>query len=278
MSQLEIDHDEPTPTRSERRRQARAARIALERARVERDLRRRRLALLAAIGGLAATAIAAIVIATGQGAQPAKVTPRSAEATAVRAQVSGTLSGVPQHGNVLGSTSARVTLQYYGDLQCPVCRDFTVNVLPSLTSRWVREGRLKIEYRSLETATREPEVFVDQQVAALAAGEQNRMWNFLETFYGEQQEEGTGYVTEEFIRGIAAQVPGLSAARWSAARGDVTLAEAVEADAQAAAAARLNGTPAFLIASRGRTARRFSPSSFADPRSFDTAIEASLAS
>jgi hypothetical protein len=34
----------------------------------------------------------------------------------------------------------------------------------------VRPGKLKIEYRSLETATREPETFHTQQLAALAAG------------------------------------------------------------------------------------------------------------
>jgi hypothetical protein len=50
----------------------------------------------------------------------------------------------------------------------------------------VRGGELKIEYRSLETATREPEVFKAQQLAALAAGKQDRMWNFIETFYHEQ--------------------------------------------------------------------------------------------
>ena len=72
----------------------------------------------------------------------------------------------------------------------------------------MRTGKLKIEYHSLETATREPEVFKTQQVAALAAGKQNKAWDFIETFYHEQGEEDSGYVTEKYLQGIASQVPG----------------------------------------------------------------------
>ena len=79
----------------------------------------------------------------------------------------------------------------------------------------MRTGKLRIEYRSMETATREPEVFKTQQVAAYAAGKQNKAWNFIETFYHEQGEEDSGYVTEKYIQGIASQVPGLNLAQWT---------------------------------------------------------------
>jgi protein-disulfide isomerase len=93
-------------------------------------------------------------------------------------------------------------------LQCPFCRDFTLEVLPSMIERWVRAGDLRIEYHALETATREPEVFVAQQVAALAAGWQDRAWHFIETFYREQGEEGSGYVTDGFLAGHRQRGPG----------------------------------------------------------------------
>ena len=79
---------------------------------------------------------------------------------------------------------------------------------------------MKIEYRSMETATREPEVFDTQQVAALAAGKQNKMWNYLETFYHEQGEESSGYVTESYLQGLAQQVTGLNLATWTNDRSD----------------------------------------------------------
>jgi protein-disulfide isomerase len=276
MSPLQVDHDQPVLTRAERRRQARAARLALEQARAERDLRRRRIRWLGAVLAVVVSAAVAVLIATGQSTTPAKVAPQSAQARAVTATVTAMLAGVPQRGNVLGRPTAPVTLQYFGDLECPVCRSFTTQALPSLIHRWVRGGELKIEYRSLETATREPEVFASQQVAALAAGQQGRMWNFLETFYAEQGEEGSGYVTERFIQGIATQVPGLDIARWSAARADAGLGQTVAVDAQAAANDQLGGTPAFLIGRSGRTPQQLEPSSFTAPQPFDRAIESSL--
>jgi protein-disulfide isomerase len=278
MSQLQVDHDQPVLTRAERRRQARETRLALEQARIERDLRRRRIRWLAGVAVLVVSAVLAVLVATGQGTAPTRIAPQSARARAVSADVTALLAGIPQRGNVLGRATAPVTLQYFGDLECPVCRSFTTQALPSIIHRWVRGGQLKIEYRSLQTATREPDVFAGQQIAALAAGQQNRMWNFLETFYAEQGEEGSGYVTESFIGGIATQVPGLDLPRWSAARADASLERTVAADAQAAANDGLDGTPAFLIGRSGRTPQRLEPSSFTDPQPFGRAIEASLGS
>ena len=111
-----------------------------------------------------------------------------------------------------------MTLQYFGDLECPICKKFTLGALPPLIQHWVREGKLRIEYRNLETATREPETFKTQQAAALAAGKQAKMWNFIETFYHEQGAEDSGYVTEQYLRGLAEQVPGLNMAKWTSER------------------------------------------------------------
>jgi protein-disulfide isomerase len=85
-------------------------------------------------------------------------------------QVDVLLAGLTQIANALGSPTAPVTLEYFGDLECPFCREFTLGVLPSIIEKSVRAGDLRIEYRALETATREAEVFLAQQVAVLAAG------------------------------------------------------------------------------------------------------------
>jgi protein-disulfide isomerase len=274
---LQTDHDQPVLGRAQRRQRAGEVRLALERARVERDLRRRRLSWLAGVLVVVVSGVIAGLIATGQAGGQRNVAPQGPEASAVTATVTTLLAGIPQHGGVLGRPTAPVTLQYFGDLECPVCQGFTTQALPSLIQHWVRTGKLKIEYRSLETATRQPEVFVDQQAAALAAGRQNRMWNFLETFYAEQGEEDSGYVTEAFITGVARQVPGLALARWSAGRGDPALARTIASDAQAGANDRLNGTPAFLIGRSGSSPRVFQPSSFTQAQPFDQAVEAALA-
>jgi protein-disulfide isomerase len=168
------------------------------------------------------------------------------------AEVSSLLAGIPQHGSTLGDPRAPVRVQFFGDLQCPYCRLFTLERLPSLM-RYVREGKLKIEYRSLETATRDAETFAIQQGAALAAGKQNRMWDFIDLFYSRQGRENSGYVTERYLDELAEQVSGLNLIAWTAARGDSALVKTITADALAAKKAGLTSTPAFLLSESAAT-------------------------
>jgi protein-disulfide isomerase len=272
----EADQDERCPTRTQRRERARLQRLAQQQAQEARATRRSRPKLLAVVLTIIVTGLAVVLIASPKSGAPRGLAPQGAGARAADARIASLLRGIPQSGDVLGQPTAPVTLQYFGDLQCPVCRSFSTGALPSIVRRWVRGGQLKIEYRSLETATREPEIFSDQQLAALAAGKQGRLWNFVEIFYLEQQEEGTSYVTERFILGIAQQVPGLDLYRWGSDRSDPALSARLAVDAQTANNDGLNGTPAFLVGRSGRTMSKLEPSSFADPGSFNEAIEASM--
>lgn len=192
-------------------------------------------------------------------------------------EVNDLLAGISQSGNALGSPGAPVTLQYFGDLECPICRRFTLGALPAIIDRWVRHGKLRIEYLALETATREPEAFKQQQVAALAAGTQDKMWNYVEIFYHEQGAEDTGYVNETYLRDLAQQVPGLQLAKWDKARSDPTFNEEINRDAEIATVDGMTGTPTFLIGHTGGATERLEFSSLSDPRSFDEAVERQLA-
>jgi len=264
-------------TRKQRREQARAQRKELEQAEAARQARRKRLSLLGIVVAVVVVAIVAILIATGSSTKTAlKKGTTGASTTAT--EVDTLLAGIPQSGNVLGNPNAPVTLKYFGDLECPICREFTLGALPSLIGGYVREGKLKIEYHSMETATREPETFRNQQVAALAAGKQDKMWHYVELFYHDQGEEDTGYVTEKFLQELAQQVPGLNLTQWSSDRNDPALAEQVTTDGQTANNEGFKGTPSFLIGkSRGPT-EKLEYSSLTDPSSFDAAIEKELKS
>jgi len=189
---------------------------------------------------LAASVIASIVLillasdcGSTRQAQQSLAKPR-----ATSAGVSALLGGIRQRGSTLGDPSAPVTVQYFADLQCPYCRLFTLRVLPSLIRTYVRSGKLQIVFRSVETATHDPETFKLQQIAALAAGKQNKLWDFIDLFYLEQR----------YLQGLAQQVSGLDLIEWSAARADPRLARALAGDARAAVSAGINSTPTFLIA------------------------------
>ncbi len=270
-----VESDEEDLTRKQRREQAREQRRALEEAEAASAARRTRLTQLASVVVVVVVAIVVILVATGGGGSSAKkVAPGSKAAGETEKVVTALIGSIPQSGNTLGNPTAPVTMQYFGDLECPICKDFTVGALPTLIKKWVSTGKLRIEYRSLETATGpEREVFRTQQVAALAAGKQDKGWNFIETFYHEQGEEKTGYVTESYLQGIAKQVPGLNLAKWTADRNEAALAKQIEADGEAAANAGFNGTPSFLIGKSGGAMTKYEYSSLTDPSGFNEAIE-----
>jgi protein-disulfide isomerase len=264
--------DEADLTRKQRREQAREQRKALEEAEAAGAKRKARLTQLGIVVATVVAVVVVILIATGGGGAK-KVAPHSAAANQTVAAVNTLIGGIPQNGNVLGNPNAPVTLQYFGDLQCPICKEFTLGALPTIIQKWVRTGKVKIEYRSLETATREQEVFKTQQAAALAAGKQKKMWNYLETFYREQGEESSGYVTESYLQGLAQQVPGLNLTKWTNDRAEPALTTQLATDAQAANSAGFTGTPSFLIGKTGSTPSKLEYSSLTDPTTFNEAIE-----
>jgi hypothetical protein len=175
----------------------------------------------------------------------------------VESQVSALLSGIPQNGNSLGQPSAPITLQVFGDLESPDVRTFMVWLLPDIIHEWVRPNIVKIQFRSFMTASSpNPTVFIDQQTAALAAGEQDNLWNFIDTFYHEQGREHTRYVTEAYLNNIAEQIPGLDLPEWETNRARRELAQQVVEDDRSAQAIRFPDAPLFLI---GRTDGKLAP-------------------
>ncbi|HEY4450930.1 MAG TPA: thioredoxin domain-containing protein [Solirubrobacteraceae bacterium] len=268
--------DEEDLTRKQRREQARSERKALEQAEAAGAARRKRLTQLGAVAGVVVVAIVIILIASGGGSSGGGKVQTGTKAVPLVNKVEGEVGGIAQNGDAIGKATAPVTLVYFGDLECPICREFTLGALPTLLQKWVRPGQLRIEYRSLETATHEPEVFKTQQVAALAAGMQKKMWQYLELFYNQQGEENSGYVTEKFLQGLAQQVPGLNLSQWTSDRSNAALNNEVVADAQAANNAGFNGTPSFEIGTTGGKLEKFEYASLTDPSSFNEAIEKHL--
>jgi protein-disulfide isomerase len=274
-----MESDEGDLTRKQRREQAREERKAAEQAAAAGDARRKRMTQLGGAVVVVIVAIVVILVATGGGG---KKTPKlinekgggqSAEVKKALAEVKQEIDGVPQSGNVLGSPTAPVTLQYFGDLECPICREFTTGALPALIQKWVKAGKLRVEYRNLETATREPEVFTTQQSDALAAGKQDKGWYFIELFYHLQGEEDSGYVTEKYLQGLASATPGLNLAKWSSDRSDPALQAKIATDTQEANNNGFTGTPSFLIGKTGGALKKYEYSSLTDPAGFNEAIE-----
>jgi protein-disulfide isomerase len=144
------------------------------------------------------------------------------------------LAGIPQHGTVLGSSNAPVTLVEFADLQCPYCAQFSRDALPSLIADYVRTGKVRLVFHGLAFVGPESDTALR---ASLAAGHQNRLWNALHLFYANQGAENSGWVTDGFIRSLAGGIAGVDVAR-------------LLTDAQSPG---VNSTPSFRVGRTGGT-------------------------
>jgi protein-disulfide isomerase len=235
-------------SRTKQKEEARARRIAEEQALAKRAQRNKRLQM---IGGIVLAAVAVVVvlvaISSGGSSGETGLQKGSDKGTTVNT-VNSLLAGIPQNGATLGNPNAPVTMTYFGDLECPICKAFTLQGgFSELVSKDVREGKVKVVYKSFETATRDPSTFKTQQVAALAAGRQQKFWDFAELFYHEQGTEDTPYVTESYLQGLARQVQGLNLTQWESDRNDPALASQVAADEATGNKIGVTGTPTLVF-------------------------------
>jgi protein-disulfide isomerase len=235
-------------SRTRQKEEARARRLAEEQERATQAQRTKRLRL---IGGVvvAVVAVAAVIIAivAGSGGGSSGLQSGSGANKTV-ASVEQLLNGIPQSGSTLGSSSAPVTLTYFGDLECPVCKAFTLTGgWPQLVANEVRSGKVKVVYKAFQTATPDSATFQTQQSAALAAGQQSKFWHYIELFYHEQGQEQTNYVTSDYLTGLAKQVTGLNVGQWQSARTNPALAAQVQSEIQQGVAAGVQGTPTLIF-------------------------------
>jgi len=193
------------------------------------------------VGGLAVTA--ALVVLSTRGSSTLSLKQASPP------QIQQLLQGIPQHGNMLGSPSAPVKITEYADLQCPYCRDYELAFFPTLVRRYVRTGQAVMVLNLTTGLGRES---VPAAEAAIAAGQQNRLWSFVDVFYNHQGIENSGYVTDHFLTRMGHLVPGLDVAKMMTTKSQPAVLDALQVDRQNAAAAKLAGTPTFVVQRAGR--------------------------
>jgi protein-disulfide isomerase len=230
-------------SRKEQKEQLRAERLAHEASEQAKE-RRRRLVQYGSAAAFLAVGVVVVLIIVSQSGGGDSAGSGSKDAAVIEQQ----LKGIPQHGTVLGDPKAKVTVVEFGDLQCPVCQAFSVDTVPGLISGVVRKGTANLDFRQYTIIGPDSTVAAK---AALAAGEQNRYWNYIELFYRNQGTENSGYVTDSFLESIAkgAGVPDI--AKWNTDR-DSSKWDAVLAKVQKETTSLgINATPTIMVEGPG---------------------------
>jgi protein-disulfide isomerase len=206
-----------------------------------------RSSMLIRLGLLAGLAVVAVLVAVVV-ASPGK---DNSQKSGSPSAVVSSLKGIPQSGVTLGSPDAPVTIVEFADLQCPFCAEYSRNVLPTLTDRYVRTGKVQLQLRLLRFIGPDSDRLARVAVAAAA---QNRMWQFVELAYERQGRENSGYANDDFINRLAADAGLKKTDAGAAAERQVQQSE------QAARTLGIESTPSFLIGRTGGRLQRFQPS------------------
>jgi protein-disulfide isomerase len=224
------------------REERRQARLQAEGETATKERRQRLLKLASAAVFLAIVAVAVLIVVSQNQSSGGDT---ELESTA---EVSRELKGIPQRELVLGRPSAKVTLIEFGDLQCPVCKGFSEEILPDVIESKVRGGAARIEFRNYTIISQES---VPAGAAAIAAGRQGRGWTFVELFYRNQGAEASGYVDDAFLTEIARGAGVRDIARWNEERKSAAVLAEVERTSDEAPKLGFTGTPSFAVEGPG---------------------------
>lgn len=230
-------------TRKERRATARAERDRVAEA---ARTRRQRLWILGGVLALAVVVVAVIAVAgSGGDNKPAR---RAGEIIPGQIETNARFAGIPQRGITIGNPNAPVTIVEFADLQCPFCRNYSTTVMPAIVDRYVRPGKLKMEFRNVSFIGNDS--LRGAQMAA-AASLQNKLWEYVDLFYINQEEENSGYVTDEFLTRIGRAVRGLDVQQAMDDRSLPSVQRALTEAQTEWTVAGFSGTPSFLIGPTG---------------------------
>jgi protein-disulfide isomerase len=200
----------------------------------------------ALIAIVAIVAVAAVVLVSrgGSGSSGTVTGTKLPDAGAIARQ----FAGIPQSGDALGKASAPATLVEYIDLQCPVCRQFETEVMPTIIDRYVRTGKLKLVARPIAFIGPDSE---RGRRGMIAASQQNKGFNFAQILYFNQGAENSGWLDDQMVADAAASIPGVDAAKLQADLNSQAVDSATQRyDAQAQADA-VSGTPTLLVGPTG---------------------------
>jgi protein-disulfide isomerase len=161
----------------------------------------------------------------------------------VQSTPGSTSVALPSTGNVKGDPAAPVTLEVWGDFQCPVCRQYVATVGRQVEDTLVAQGTVKEVWRNMAFIGQES---VWAAEAAECANEQGQFWGYHDKLYAEQQGENRGYFSKSNLERFAADLK-LDTGRFDPCLESDRYAAAIQGERAEGEAEGVHATPTLFV-------------------------------
>jgi protein-disulfide isomerase len=151
----------------------------------------------------------------------------------------------PLDSRTKGKADAPVTVYEMADFQCPACRMFATNVLPTLEREFVETGKVRWVFINLPLISIHANAMAAAEVA-VCAGRQGKFWATHDVLYKQQDDWAKLAEPQDALIGLAVRAGADRAKLVSCVNGGTARSE-VELDAQRAARTGARATPSFYI-------------------------------
>ena len=149
---------------------------------------------------------------------------------------------VPVDGSPsLGEEDAAVTLVEFSDFQCPFCARAS-GTLERVKKKY--KGKLRVVFKNMPLTTIHP-LATDAALAALAAGEQGKFWEYRDILMNRQKDWGKDNARALFVK-YAGELA-LDTEKFENDMDNVELRDRIERDKKLAEKLNVRATPTFFI-------------------------------
>jgi protein-disulfide isomerase len=140
-----------------------------------------------------------------------------------------------------GSPDARVIIIEYSDFECPVCRRFATDVLPTIRKRYVETGTAAVVFKHFALERIHP-LAIAAGAAADCASAQGQFWPAHDFLLSHP-------LSRELIDQVS-DLPKLDRTAMSRCVGDTVSATKIQVETSVARGIGITGTPTFLVGRR----------------------------
>lgn len=174
----------------------------------------------------------------------------------------------PDNGVLEGRASAPVLVDEYGDFTCPVCQRFQATMGPTI-AKLVRQGTIRFNYHPIALLAQNGQDPAQAANAALAAGDVSPadFWKLHDALFAQQEPEGAGRWTAQFMVGFGHQL-GISSPTYDQAVTSGKYIGFVNRITQQAQQRGVSATPTIFI--NGRLQQ--DPAVITSPAAFEAAV------